>query len=79
MGHNHIGKHNKHIILMLICCLIPIAGIVILIRYGIVGSWGYYGLILLCPLGHFIMMFLMNHRSETHQRHKNIEIEERGH
>lgn len=27
-GHNHIGKHNKHIILMLICCLILIKDIV---------------------------------------------------
>jgi len=37
MGHNHIGKHNKNMILMLICCLIPIAGIVILMEKDIIG------------------------------------------
>ena len=64
---------------MLICCLIPIAGIAVLTASGMIGSWGYYGLILLYPLGHFIMMFLMNNRSGSSQKHKDLEIEERGH
>lgn len=52
---------------MVICCLIPIVGIAVLSASGVVGSWGYYGLILLCPLGHFIIMSLMNRDSENHQ------------
>jgi hypothetical protein len=31
-------------------------GIVLLSLWGILGSWGYYGLILLCPLLHLFFM-----------------------
>jgi hypothetical protein len=66
-------NHSKYTILMVICCLIAIAGIAILSASGVVGSWGYYGLILLCPLGHFIIMSLMNRDSENHQKQRKPE------
>lgn len=69
--HNHAGGHGKHAIFMALCCLIPIIGIVILAASGVVGGWGYYMLVLLCPLGHLVMMSRMNRKVEVHQ-----EIEE---
>lgn len=72
MAHNHTDGHSKHAIFMALCCLIPIIGIALLAASGVVGDWGYYALVLLCPLGHFVMMSRMNHSSEARQ-----EIEKR--
>jgi hypothetical protein len=58
---------------MLICCLVPIAGIALLSASGVVGSWGYYGLILLCPLGHFVIMSFMNRDLEPRQGRESRE------
>ena len=41
---------------MLLCCAIPLGGIVFLSFLGILGTWGLYALILLCPLLHFVFM-----------------------
>ena len=41
---------------MILCCAIPIVGILTLSALGILGSWGYYALILICPIGHLWMM-----------------------
>jgi cytochrome b561 len=73
ISHSHTENHSKHTILMVLCCLIPILGIAILAASGAVGNWGYYGLILLCPLGHFIIMHLMNRDSENHQKQRGQE------
>ena len=73
--HKHTGKHA---ILMLVCCLAPIAGIVILAYLGVVGSWGYYGLILLCPLGHFVIMSLMNRNGKPEGQHEQDVVGEGG-
>jgi hypothetical protein len=53
------GKRNfwdSHSLGMILCCAIPLAGISILSLLGIVGSWGFYALILLCPLLHLLLM-----------------------
>ena len=47
---------NNHALLMILCCAIPIVGILLLSSLGILGSWGYIALILICPLGHVLMM-----------------------
>ena len=73
IAHNHSGGHGKHAIFMVLCCLIPIIGIAILAASGVVGGWGYYVLVLLCPLGHLVMMSRMNRKTEAHQ-----EIEKKG-
>ncbi len=75
IAHNHSGGHGGHAIFMVICCFIPIIGIVLLAASGVVGGWGYYALILLCPLGHFVMMSRMNRKAEAHQE---VEKERRG-
>jgi hypothetical protein len=47
---------SSHFFWMLICCAIPLGGIVLLSFFGILGTWGLYALILLCPLLHFVFM-----------------------
>ena len=61
---------------MILCCAIPIVGILALSSLGILGSWGYLALILLCPLGHIFMMRGMHSShtdSNTHTEMKEIE------
>lgn len=53
-------SHHDHGLLMVICCAVPLALIVGLSLLGILGSWGYYGLILLCPVMHFFLMRKMH-------------------
>lgn len=58
---NHKGKN--HGMLMLLCCLIPLAAILLLPRLGIeIGSLGRlapYAILLICPLMHIGMMLFM--------------------
>ena len=53
---------------MVLCCAIPVIGILLLSWMGVLGSWGYIALILLCPLGHIFMMRSM------HSTSKNTEL-----
>lgn len=48
-------KENRFLA-MIICCAVPLAAISGLSLLGLLGSWGYYALILLCPLMHIVMM-----------------------
>lgn len=41
---------------MVLCCAIPMVAIWGLSFLGILGGWGYYALLLLCPLGHIVIM-----------------------
>ncbi len=61
MDHNHSSADGtKHLLLMLACCLIPIAGILAVSVFGLsLGSLGPllpYAMVLLCPLMMFLMM-----------------------
>jgi|GEM_PF-994416 hypothetical protein len=47
---------------MVVCCAVPLIAIWIFSSLGVLGSWGYYGLMLLCPLLH-IMMCRKGHSS----------------
>ncbi len=49
-------SHHGHGLLMVVCCGVPLVLIVVLSILGIVGSWGYYALILLCPIIHFLLI-----------------------
>jgi hypothetical protein len=42
---------KNHALAMILCCGIPIVGIMALSFLGILGSWGYYALLLICPVG----------------------------
>ncbi len=78
MNHDHSNSNgNKHLLLMLACCLIPLALILAIGVFGIsLGSLTPllpYALILLCPLSMFFMMRSMGHEhnaaDSTHSSH----------
>ncbi len=54
-GSEHKGM-SKHTLIMILCCLIPLAILGILWAIGISGSYLLLGVILLCPLLHIFMM-----------------------
>ncbi len=47
---------SNHFMAMVLCCAIPIGGIAYLSYLNLIGSWGAYAIILLCPLMHIVMM-----------------------
>ena len=57
---------QNHLLAMVLCCAIPIIGIMALSATGILGSWAYVLVFLLCPLGHIFMMRGM-HSSHAEQ------------
>ena len=64
---------KNHALAMILCCGIPIVGILALSSLGLLGSWGYYALILLCPLGHIFMMRGMHSNSKETMVPRQIE------
>jgi len=57
---------QNHFLAMVLGCAIPVLGILALSAAGVLGSWAYFLLILLCPLGHIFMMRGM-HSSHAEQ------------
>jgi hypothetical protein len=47
---------KNHRFAMIICCAIPLVAISLLSYMEVLGPWGLYALILLCPLLHVLMM-----------------------
>lgn len=64
---------KNHALTMILCCAIPIVGILALSSMGILGSWGYIALILICPLGHLLMMRGMHSKSDETMVPRQIE------
>lgn len=64
---------KKHTYLMLACCLIPLAALAAIYVFDLpVNSVLYVGIILLCPLLHFVMMRGMmgdDHQHAGHSQH----------
>lgn len=53
---------KKHLLIMLACCLIPLAGLVAFFVFRVpTNSVIFFGLILLCPVLHLLMMRGMTH------------------
>src|SRR5512139_3070071 len=67
MDHN-TSHDNRHMLLMILCCLIPVAalGAIFILKIS-APQVVTYGLILLCPLSHVLMMGLMG-RGQRSQR-----------
>jgi hypothetical protein len=69
---------KSHLLLMLACCLIPMAGIAAILFFQVpTSSVLYVGLLLLCPLLHVVMMRGMGHdhdpaRQETSHVHAAV-------
>jgi uncharacterized membrane protein len=65
---------KSHMWLMVLCCLIPVAGIVLVSFFKVpLNNVLFYGMILLCPLSHLLMMRFMghDHSSEQHAEHQH--------
>jgi hypothetical protein len=68
---------RKHLFIMILCCLIPMAGLVAIRLFQIPVSTGAaFGLMLLCPISHVLLMkFMMdghNHDDEQHAHHEHV-------
>lgn len=67
--------NKKHALLMVACCLVPLIGLGIINFFHIpLGQAASFGLVLLCPLGHLLMMKTMMHgdheeEQDPHQAH----------
>ena len=60
--------HKKHLLTMLACCLIPLAGVAALWLFKLPANNGVYlGLMLLCPVLHFVMMRDMTKPGQSDQ------------
>ena len=47
---------SKHALIMVLCCLIPLALLAALWALGVSESYLAFGVILLCPILHIVMM-----------------------
>ena len=57
MKRSIFGKiKEKHLLAMIICCAIHLIAISALSFLGLLGSWGFYALMLFCPILHLLMM-----------------------
>jgi hypothetical protein len=60
---HHTANGNRHIWIMVLCCLIPVAALGAIFLLKIPASQVItVGLILLCPLSHVLMMALGGHQ-----------------
>ena len=50
----------KHGLIMLLCCLIPIAILAIMWAAGVSSNYLFFGVVLLCHILHLVMMTRMN-------------------
>jgi len=65
---------KSHMWLMILCCLIPVVGIVLVSFFKVpLNNVLFYGMILLCPLSHLLMMRFMghDHSSEQHAEYQH--------
>jgi len=60
---------RKHLVIMLLCCLVPVIGLAVVWYFKVpIGTVGTIGLLLLCPIGHLVMMkFMGGHDHGDHQ------------
>jgi hypothetical protein len=62
--------NRKHLIIMLLCCLIPLVALGAIYVFHIpVSIVGYAALLLICPLLHLLMMkFMMDGHSHSEEK-----------
>ena len=71
--HNTGGMSGRHGLIMLLCCLIPLAAIVAITLFEFpLNTVLFAGLLLLCPLSHILMMRGMNGHSHGSARREEV-------
>ena len=61
---------KSHMWIMLLCCLIPVVGLVAVYFFQIPFSKVVFlGLMVLCPISHLLMMKFMGHDHSSPQQH----------
>lgn len=61
--------NKKHALIMIACCLIPIAGFALVSMFNIpLKSVFLFAMILFCPLSHLLMMKFMGHDHDHQHR-----------
>ena len=70
-----ISVKTKHMLIMILCCLLPLAGFAAVAIFHIpLNSVLYTGLILLCPIGHLLLMkYMMPQHEHDHADHMQVE------
>ena len=63
---------QNHFLAMVLCCAIPVVGILALSALGVLGSWAYLLIFLICPLGHIFMMRGMHSAHAESNTHPDI-------
>ncbi len=65
---------KSHMLIMLLCCLIPVVGLVAVYFFKIpLSNVLLYGMILICPLSHLLMMKFMGHDEHSSEQHAGHE------
>ena len=68
--------NKKHALIMIACCLVPIAGFALVSVFNLpLKSVFYFAMILICPLSHLLMMKFMMHGDD----HKHDEAVDHAH